>query len=201
MKFCSKIMCLLLVCLTLSSCDFWGDYIYYSMTPNPNTIEVDDVNVFFDETYVEYVGGQDAKAFFNKHARVDKYREIAFHYRYTDDVVSNTVGIILKPSIFVLDVYYESYDFSVNTFEILPHTNMAGKMPSQIFDDGFWCVTRVIDDSFNKDNLCCVMFDEKHNTMRYVFIYGFYSELNCMVFVLCEQAGEVQPVTVHQIGN
>lgn len=175
MKFWSKFICLLFVCLTLSSCNL-DDFLYYSIKPNSENIKVDDENVFLDKTYTEYVGGQDAKTFFDKYVCADQYKDLAFHYYYADHVAASSIGVILNPSIFVVDVYYDSYDFSVVTFAILPHTNMSGEMPSQIIREGFWCVTRVIDDNLNQDNLCSVMFDEEHNTIRYVFIYGFYSE-------------------------
>ena len=108
------------------------DFLYYSIKPNSENIKVDDENVFLDKTYTEYVGGQDAKTFFDKYVCADQYKDLAFHYYYADHVAASSIGVILNPSIFVVDVYYDSYDFSVVTSAILPHTNMSGEMRDEI---------------------------------------------------------------------
>ena len=177
MKFCSKIMCLLLVCLTLSSCNL-DDYLYYSIKPNLNSDDVDDVTVFLDGTYAEYVGGQDAKAFFDKYVRADSYKDIAFHYHYSDHILTKTNGILLNPSIFAVDIYHYNDDFFEIAYDIMPLTNMANRSYSEYLspNDGNFLVTRVIDENLNQDNLYSVMMDDEHRTIRYVVIIGFYNE-------------------------
>lgn len=192
MKLLGKILCVCLiigVLLTLVSfiCSYidvfrstaLDDFLlaYLGLTPPSTIIEEDNIDVFFDGSYTEYNGGEDAAAFFNNYVELDNYKDIAFHYRYSSMVWATNVGVIHDASGFVVDVYYEEKDFLDIVQYLAPYTEAAEKLEHNVLHSGYpFYITTITDDSLNQENVYSVMFDKQHFTIRYLCIVGFYKE-------------------------
>lgn len=176
MKFFVKIFPILLICLFLSSCnmDFW---VHFYLPIPYETFETDDISLLVDESYKEYDGGEDAAMFFNKYAKIDKYKDIDFHYSYREIALETNVGILYDASVFIVDVYYEENDFWDIVEQLAPYTDCTGNLKNKILSSETpFYDANVIDNSLNQENACSVMFDEQHCTIRYALIYGFYTK-------------------------
>ena len=179
MKFFIKFLCILFVCLSLSSCMYW-DYWFYSTLNIPDeTIANDDVNCFLDGSYIELSGGDEAAAFFNKYVKLDKYKDIAFHYRYHERATLYYMDVLYDATVFVVDVYYEENDFWNIVEQIAPYNEHPEEVKQKIIDyienDQFYGIN-IEDNSLNLDNSYYVWFDAQHFTVRYTLIYGYYTE-------------------------
>lgn len=175
MKFLIRLSCILLVCLSLSSCnmDFW---LHYYLPIPKETFETDDISLFLDGSYKEYNGGEDAAAFFDKYVKIDKYKDIDFHYSYQERALATNVGILYDASAFVVDVYYEENDFWDIVGQLAPYTDNAGNLEYEILNSVTpFYDTIITDNSLNQENACSIMFDKQHYTIRYAFIYGYYT--------------------------
>ena len=188
MKHIIKIICLFLSCLSLSSCNILEAFepllmstvFYYdSIEPEGETFSINDVNVFFDGSYKEYDGGEEASVFFSKYVKLYNYKDMAFRYRYTSKTATFNSPIIIGASAYAVDVYYEEEDFYSAAEEIVPYVNKSegshGEYLAYTEPVAFF-ITRIIDETLNQDNLYTVMFDKKHFTIRYVFVSNYYQE-------------------------
>lgn len=115
---------------------------------------------YFNEQYSEYNGGASARAFFDEFANTEGYQDIAFHYIDAEKIIS----LHKYYTVFVLDVYYTSDDFSRLYHAIADHSAASGGYGA--FD--IYMVDT--NDEIYQNNNAYVMFDSQHNTIRYAFI-------------------------------
>ena len=181
MKYIYKAMFLILICFFLTSCDSEEtvrDIIVHDIIGVPVSVEeVNDTNIFIDGAYTKYRGGEEAKVFFDKYVNLSGHKDVSFNYRYSERSMSPKRGIYLRnKSGFVVDVYYEESAFYSVAHSIISDTDEDIKYENDLSPAYSFRITKIINEDLSEKSLCSVMFDARHCTIRYVFVYDIYDE-------------------------
>lgn len=137
------------------------DYLFLCKTSN-------SAEDFLNRRYIKFNGGKEASEFFEKYIDISKYENIAF--KYIDN--ENRKTMYKSYTIFVVDIKYEKKQFLNIMENTLPDTDHFEISKEDFNYLGEFFITKImLDDEVYKNNYCGVFFADKHNIIRYVFMY------------------------------
>ena len=158
----SKVIILMVLTIMFFALCIFGLYVAIDKIYHLNIDETHDSESYFSESYLKYNGGKEAKEFFDEYVYNGDYKDIAFHYKDGDKMIST----LNYCTAFVLDIYYEDIPQNIiGSYASSSHYYIA---PFSIYK-----IDR--NDDIYDDNSAFIMFDGPHKTVRYVFICKYSS--------------------------
>lgn len=138
--------------------------IFYITVKNTLCKHSSNLNDFLMDKYISFNGGKKAKDFFDDYLNKTNYKEIVL-FKYADN--ENTISLYKRYTAFCVDASYEENEF----FKF--KNNIIDKNDIDINYDGYgdyYLFTIEEDQDLYINNYCGVFFDDKHKTIRYVFL-------------------------------
>ncbi len=134
-------------------------------------IELDDgftsitgAEYFLNSDYAEYIGGEEAKMFFDMYSSTSDYKNIAFEY-HKGGIVGN-----YAPT-FILDLQYVPEQYTEIKNGILSRFSPELELDTFSYD-GFVINLVTLNEDLYNDNFCLICFDDDYHIARFIVIHN-----------------------------
>lgn len=161
-------LCLVVAVIIFIMAIFISPFVYLNIK-NSTYKRTDSKDDFLNNNYVSYNGGEEAQMFFEAFVNLEGNEEISFKYRDKDNAITLKSA---THTIFVLDVKYNSSDYSSHKNNIWSDTNTPDTSDASNYYGSFLMTAVMLKDDIYTDNYCGVFFDDNNYTVRYIFFYN-----------------------------
>ena len=164
----TTVLCLTVAAIIIIMAAFVSPFVYLSHRYS-DFQKTDSIEEYLNGNYIKYNGGKEAGRFFESFAKFGVGNNISFKYR------DNDARLTLKSAshtVFVLDVEYAPETYLSQKEHISNSTDTLDEDNSRSYYGSFLLTSVILDDSFYKDNYCCIGFDDERGIIRYMFFYN-----------------------------